>query len=98
MADKEVIREVREVRSDEGFENILLALFIAAVIIIAIWAFATDRLNFPSFTSNNEADTTNTNQTTPPPSSNNTDDASDVNVQVDMTNPTNNNQWTGDGN
>ncbi len=44
MTDKEIIREV-PVSTDGGFGNIILGIFIAAVVWIAIWAVATGRVN-----------------------------------------------------
>lgn len=44
MTDKETIREI-PVSTDGGFWNIILGIFIAAVVWIVIWAFATGRIN-----------------------------------------------------
>ena len=44
MTDKEIIREI-PVSTDGWFGNIILGIFIAAVVGIAIWAVATGRIN-----------------------------------------------------
>ena len=44
MTDKEIIREI-PVSTDGWAGNVILGIFIAAVVWIAIWAFATGRID-----------------------------------------------------
>lgn len=79
MTDKTIIREV-PVETDGSFGNIVLWIFIAAIVWVLVWAVATWRINMWQ-----------TQNTNPTPSSVNTDTTKDVNVQVELPNT---NNWT----